>query len=148
MEKFPHRYVVSAVADEDGDVSLESERLVKLPSASPAQFGGPGDRWSPETLLVASVADCFILTFRAIARASSLQWISFDCGVEGTLDRVDGVTQFTSFDVRATVRVPEGTDVDKARRLMEKTERACLITNSLKGESRLTAEILVSSDSH
>ena len=36
-----------------------------------AEFGGPGDLWSPETMLAGAVAGCFILTFRAAARASS-----------------------------------------------------------------------------
>src|SRR6185437_15854167 len=59
MQPFPHRYEVSARASAEGDVTLESYQLPALKSASPAEFGGPGDRWSPETLLVGAVADCF-----------------------------------------------------------------------------------------
>ena len=39
------------------------------------------------TLLIAAVADCFILTFRAVARASRFEWISLGCTVDGVLDR-------------------------------------------------------------
>jgi hypothetical protein len=38
---------------------------------------------------MASVIDCFALTFRAIARASKFKWTRLDCRAEGTLDRVD-----------------------------------------------------------
>ena len=92
MQALPHRYRVKGAGRITGDVELTAERLTVLQSAPPAEFDGPGDRWSPETLLVGAVADCFILTFRAIAAASRLSWTSLDCEVTGTLDRVDRVT--------------------------------------------------------
>jgi organic hydroperoxide reductase OsmC/OhrA len=111
--------------------------------ASPAEFGGPGDCWSPETLLVGAVGDCVILTFRAVARASKLPWISLHCDVTGTLDRIERTTQFTSFDVLAHLEVPAGTDPEQARRALEKAERTCLISNSLKGTIHLIPDIVV-----
>ena len=143
MQGFPHRYSVAAVANAEGEVALESDRLPSLASAPPTEFDGPGDRWSPETLLVASIADCFVLTFRAIARASKLPWVSLRCDVEGTLDRVERVIQFTGFLVRASLRVPAGTNEEQARRLLARAEQSCLITNSLKGTSHLEAEVEV-----
>ena len=149
MQDFPHHYSVAATARADGDVLLESERLPPLQSASPAEFGGPGDRWSPETLLVGAVADCFILTFRAVARAAGLPWISLECDVTGKLDRVDRVPQFTRLDIAAHLVVPHGEDAERARRALEKTERACLISSSLKGSIGLdaTVEIAAPADS-
>ena len=70
MHPFPHRYRVKGAGRVTGDVELTAERLTSLRSATPIEFDGPGDRWSPETLLVVAVAVCFILTFRAIAKAS------------------------------------------------------------------------------
>jgi peroxiredoxin-like protein len=138
---FPHRYSAGAVASPEGDVALESDRLPPLVSAPPAEFDGPGDRWSPETLLVAAVADCFVLTFRAIARASKLRWLSLRCDVEGVLDRSDRVTQFTEFHTRVSLRLPFDGDRQRAERLLAKAEEACLIANSLKGARRLEVEI-------
>jgi peroxiredoxin-like protein len=145
MQEFPHRYSVAAVAKSEGDVALQSDRLPSLASAPPTEFGGPGDRWSPETLLVAAVADCFVLTFRAIAQASKLPWLSLRCDVEGTLDRVERVMQFTGFRVRASLRVPPGTNEEQARRLLARAEQACLITNSLKASAHLETEVEVGS---
>jgi len=143
MQDFPHRYTVAALSQTEGDVTLESARLPALSSAAPAEFGGPGDRWSPETLLVAAVADCFTLGFRAIAKASKLEWVSLRCEVEGTLERIERVTQFTGFEVRASLRVPPGTDPERARGLLEKAEKTCLISNSLKGKAHLEASVEV-----
>lgn len=145
MQDLPHHYRVSATAEPKGDVELASAGLDAIPSAAPAEYGGPGDRWSPETLLVAAVADCFALSFRAIARASKLSWLSLNCDVEGTLARVERTTKFTEFKINVKLTVPEGTDKERAARLLEKAEESCLITNSLSAETHLSAEVVVTS---
>ena len=142
MRYFPHHYKVAATAGPDGDVSLSGDGLDAIPSAPPAEFGGPGDKWSPETLLVAAVADCFILSFRAIAGASKLSWISLKCEVEGTLERKEGATKFTEFVVRATLSVPQDMKEERAHRLLEKVKESCLIANSLSGTIHLDAVVL------
>jgi peroxiredoxin-like protein len=143
MKAFPHRYRVKGAGRTTGDVELTAERLTMIQSASPSEFDGPGDRWSPETLLVGAVADCFILTFRAVAKASRLSWISLDCDVTGTLDRQDRVTQFTRFDMTAHLVVPAGEDTDRARQALEKAERNCLISRSLKAAFALDVTVEV-----
>jgi len=141
MEAYPHHYAVDGSAQPTGDVTLSAAGLPPLQTAPPAQFDGPGDRWCPETLLVGAVADCFILTFRAVARASNLPWTALRCAVEGQLDRVEGITRFTQMALRAQLTVPPGTDADKARRLLEKAEKGCLITNSLALTPVLSCQI-------
>jgi peroxiredoxin-like protein len=143
VDAFPHRYRVNASGAVDGEVELRGERLTALRSAPPAQFGGPGDRWSPETLLVAALADCFVLTFRAVARASKVRWTSLECDATGTLDRVDGVTRFTRADLRVRLIVPADQGEEPARRALDKAERNCLISNSLKAEVHLDLHIEV-----
>src|SRR5688500_1315562 len=143
MQALPHRYRVKAAGRVTGDVELTAEGLTTLQSASPAEFDGPGDRWSPETLLVGAVGDCFILTFHAIAKASRLSWISLDCDVTGTLDRADRVTRFTHFDLTARLVVAAGVDVDRARHALEKAERNCLISSSLKASIALDATVAI-----
>ena len=143
MQNLPHHYSVAATASPEENVDLTSPGLARIDSAPPAEFGGPGDRWSPETLLVAAVADCFLLTFKAIARGSKLDWISLSCDVDGILDRVNNVTQFTVVKLRAGRETPQGTDEQKALRLLEKSEHSCLITNSLNSETHLDAEVRI-----
>jgi organic hydroperoxide reductase OsmC/OhrA len=143
MHPFPHRYTASAIAAAHDDVLIESDGLPALRSASPPEFDGPGGRWSPETLLAAAVASCFVQTFRAIAKASKFGWTSLTCEAIGTLDRVDHVTQFTGFTIRASLEVGIGVDETYAARLLAKAEQTCLVTNSLKAESRLQTDIRV-----
>jgi organic hydroperoxide reductase OsmC/OhrA len=147
MQAFPHHYAAAANATPTGDVALDADNLPSIRSAPPTAFGGPGDRWSPETLLVAAVADCFVLTFRAIAGASRFPWISLACEVSGTVDREDRVTRFTHFDVRARLRVPSGTNEEQALRLLTKAEETCLVTNSLRPTPHLDARIEIDAGS-
>jgi organic hydroperoxide reductase OsmC/OhrA len=143
VQEYPHHYVVAASSRADSNVELASPGLEELESAGPAEFGGPGDLWSPETLLVASVADCLILSFRAIARASKFDWTSLSCEAVGTLERVEKVTQFTEFRLKVTLEIPEGAKEDRALRLLDKAEHHCLITNSLKASTHMEAEVHV-----
>jgi organic hydroperoxide reductase OsmC/OhrA len=143
MHPYPHLYTVQATAVPAGDVPVAASGLPTLQTAPPAEFDGPGDRWSPETLLCAAVADCFVLSFRAVARASKLDWTGLDCRVEGKLDRVDGRTFFTALVVHASLKVPAGTDPERATRLLEKAEHVCLISNSLVAERQLVPTVHV-----
>jgi len=141
-DPFPHRYDVTASASHDSaDVMLAAENVPALPTGRPPQFGGTKDQWSPETLLVAAVADCYALTFRGVARASQLAWLSVSCDVEGTLERVDRVTRFTRFAIRVLLHVPDGTDLELARRVLKRAEDTCLVTRSLSAETQLDAQI-------
>lgn len=141
MKPYPHHYQVQGSADAEGWIALAASGLPTVETAAPEPFGGPGDRWSPETLLVGAVASCFVLTFRAIARASGLVWTRLRVTAGGTLERMEGGPRFTAVQVEVVLTVPADVSEDRARRLLEKAERGCLVTRSLACESVLTARI-------
>ena len=142
MQAYPHLYSATAQGMTSGAVAVTSAELPPIESAPPPEFDGPRGVWSPETLLVASIADCFVLTFRGVARASGMTWHKVACTVEGTLDRVGGVTQFTRYTTRATLTVAPGADTAKARDLLERAEKVCLVANSLRGERLLETSVV------
>lgn len=141
MHPYPHRYVASAAGEPSGLVAVDSPGLPKLETAAPPEFDGPGGVWSPEALLCASLADCFILTFRAMSRAAQLKWSHLECRVEGVLERIERQSQFTRFTTYASLVVPSGGDVSQARKLLEQAEHGCLIANSLRGARTLEAQV-------
>ena len=141
MHPFPHVYRVNAAAEVAGAVQLTSSGLAAISYAVFCLKKKTGDLWSPETLLTAALVDCFVLSFRAVARASRVEWLRLECAASGTLDRIEKVTQFTAFTVHAVLEVPRGTDLEKARKALEKSEQVCLISNSLKGDKHLEIEI-------
>lgn len=143
MHPFPHTYHAAAAANVSGPATVTSAELPHLETAPPPEFDGPGGVWSPETLLCASLADCFILTFRAVTRVAQLQWTRLSCRVEGVLERVARTSQFTRFTTFAELVVPAGTNVEAARKLLEQAEHGCLIANSLRGARSLEAQVLL-----
>src|SRR6516225_9248723 len=118
MQPYPHTYVAAAAADNTGSVTVASPQLPSMDTDAPPQFDGPDGKWSPETLLCASVADCFILTFRSVARAARLEWLYLECRVEGVMERHERLLQFTGYKTFATLTVPRDADVAKARELL------------------------------
>lgn len=142
MDALPHHYtaVASCSAARSG-VIVAAEGVPDLESDAPTQFGGPGNQWSPEELLMAAVADCFVLTFRAISTASDVSWTTIECNATGTLDRVERNNLFT--EIALTVSVTAGADVNNKllERLLHKAEEACLITNSLSAPVSLSVTI-------
>jgi len=141
VKALPHVYTIDAHSGPEGSVRLTTAGVPELSSAAPAEFGGPGDQWSPEALLLAALADCFSLSFRASARASSLEWSELSCKANGTLDRVDGRLCFTRIDLVARLVLAPGQRADRAERLLRKAETGCPISASLATEIHLDLSI-------
>lgn len=142
MQGLPHEYAATATSTVESLVTASIEGQPDLDIAPPSGFGGPGDIHSPEDLQVAAVGSCFILSFKAIARASKLEWEALKVTVTGTLDQLDRQVQFTKFMTHAELKLAPGASREKAERLLEKAEQSCFITNSLKAETALEVVIL------
>ena len=141
MKPLPHHYDVQLRGGPSGYAQLSTAGVPDLRAAAPSDYDGPGDAWSPEHLLLAAVQTCLLLTFRAIASASHLQFVAIEIDAAGTVDRQGGITRFTEIVLRPRLTVPVGTDRERAVRALEKSEKACLVSASLSTPIRLEPEI-------
>ena len=116
--------------------------------AAPPEFGGEPGLWTPEHLLLGAVSTCYVATLRAVAEASKLQLHSLDLTVEGTIEKQEGGFRFTRVVLRPSVTIVKEEDRERMGRLLEKAERACLITRSLACTTLLEAKILVQEVAH
>ncbi len=142
MKPLPHRYDVRIAGGPEGHATLASAGVPDLPTAAPLDFDGPGDAWSPEQLLVAAVEACFLLTFRAIAKASGIAFTSLAVEGEGVVDRANGGMRFTEIILRPRIALPGGIDVVRVRHALEKAERSCLVAASLSTPIRLEPDLV------
>ncbi|MFI5133528.1 MAG: OsmC family protein [Chitinophagales bacterium] len=112
--------------------------------ATPPQFpkGIPGI-WSPEHLFTAAVSSCLMTTFLSIAENSKLDFISFYCHSKGKLEQVDGKFLMTEVILEPRVVIPYEKDREKAERVLQKSEAACLISNSVRSKITMTPTIEV-----
>ncbi len=101
--------------------------------ATPPEFpkGMPGI-WSPEHLLVAAVNSCLMTTFLAIAENFKFDFIHFESNANGTLEKVDGKFMMSEIELSPVLTIAPDADKEKALRILEKSEAACLISNSVK----------------
>lgn len=142
MKPLPHIYKAQLSGGSKGYAVVSVAGIPELRTAPPADFDGPGDAWSPEHMLMAAVETCFLFTLRAVARASKVEFISLQLTGEGTVDRKDGATRFTEIVLRPRLALPAGADREKAMRVLEKSEKACLVSASLSTPVRLEPEIV------
>ncbi len=112
--------------------------------ATPPEFpkGIPGI-WSPEHLFTAAVNSCLMTTFLAIAENSKLDFINFKCQSKGKLDQVDGKFLMTEIILEPTITISDEKDREKAERVIQKSESACLISNSINSKITLISTINV-----
>ena len=141
MKPLPHDYDVHLTGGPAGYAVLSSVGIPDLRTAEPPDFKGPGDVWSPEHLLFAAVQTCFLFTLRSIARASHVDFVSLELDAAGTVDRQEGVTRFTEIVLRPRRVIARGTDRERALRMLEKSEKHCLVSASLSTPIRVHPEL-------
>ena len=91
---------------------------------------------------MAAVQTCLLLTIRGVARASKVDLLRVEVGGTGIVDRREGVTRFTDLVLRPRVSVPQGTDRERVLRVIEKSERTCLVAASLSTPVRVEAAVI------
>ena len=138
-----HQYNVNLKwkADRLGEVS-SPELQSTIEVATPPQFPkGIEGVWSPEHFFTAAVNSCFMTTFLAIAENSRLEFKTFNCNAIGHLDQVEGKYMMTEIDLYPSLVITKEEDKEKALRVLEKSEKACLISNSILSKVNLHPEI-------
>ena len=138
-----HQYNVNLKwkADRLGEVS-SPELQSTIEVATPPQFPkGIEGVWSPEHFFTAAVNSCFMTTFLAIAENSRLEFKTFTCDAIGHLDQVEGKYMMTEIDLYPSLVIIKEEDKEKALRVLEKSEKACLISNSILSKVNLHPEI-------
>jgi len=128
--------------DRKGEIS-SPELVTNIEVATPPQFAkGIDFIWSPEHLLTAAVNSCFMTTFLAIAENSRLEFIDFTCEAKGKLEQIDGKFLMTEVNLFPQLILKNAADEEKAHRILQKSESACLISNSIKSKVTLEAKVL------
>jgi len=143
MQPLPHLYNVKINSTPNSEMIVSSNGIPDLIATAPAEFDGPGDQWSPETLLMSAVASCFALSFKAVAGASSFTWKDLQCEAIGKLEKVERTLKFTEITTRVILTIGDDVGKQKAIKLIEKSESICLVTNSLSAKLKLEYDIVV-----
>ena len=138
-----HFYETKVTWTEGRKGELSEPTMPTIEISTPPEFPkGVPNTWSPEHLFVASANICLMTTFLAIAENSKLEFKSFECDGTGKLEKVDGRFMISEIVLKPKVVVIEEKDIDRAKRIVEKAENHCLISNSMKTEIKLEMEVV------
>ncbi|PAU95106.1 osmotically inducible protein OsmC [Aliifodinibius salipaludis] len=145
MSDKKHEYNVDLNWKEDRTGMLSSPELdEQIEVATPPPFeGGVEGVWSPEHLFVSSVSSCFMTTFVAIAQYSKLKFENLEVHATGKLDKENGKFVVSEITLQPELTIAEEKFADKAKRIMEKAEEACLITRSIKTKIHFEPKVTI-----
>jgi organic hydroperoxide reductase OsmC/OhrA len=83
-------------------------------------------------------------TFLAIAENSKLEFSNFSCKSKGKLERVEGKFLMSEILLEPSVTITDEKYREKTEKILQKSEAACLISNSIKSKITMVPTILVS----
>ena len=141
-----HQYEVNLQWNSEQKGTLSSPVLPsKIEVATPPEFpkGMPGI-WSPEHLFVAAVNSCVMTTFLAIAENSKVEFKSYECKAIGKVEQVEGKFKVTQVILKPKLTVSSSFREDRMKRILEKSEKACLISNSISSEILFQPTVILS----
>jgi len=111
--------------------------------SAPPEFGGEAGLWTPEHFFLAAVASCYIATFKAVARASKLDFQGIEVGVDGVLEKDSGGFRFTRITLHPALIIYSDEARELAERLLQKAEKVCLVSRSLSSSVDIVPKVLV-----
>jgi peroxiredoxin-like protein len=140
-----HHYEVKVNWESDRKGIMSSPVLhTHIEVATPPEFPkGMPDIWSPEHLLVAAVNSCLMTTFLAVAENFKFDFINFESNADGKLEKIDGKYMISEVLLSPVLTISPDADKEKAIRILEKSEAACLISNSVKAKIIFSPEIKI-----
>jgi peroxiredoxin-like protein len=136
---FVYKNSIRGEGERKGIVSSDNKPSFKV--ATPPEFKGHPGIWSPEDLFVASVNVCIMTTFLHYAERNKLEFLSYKSDAEGVLEIIDDSFMFSEIKIRPLLAVKKDSDINKAKDLIELSEKNCLISNSIKSKVSVIPEI-------
>ncbi len=137
---FPHHFEIETSWSGEGGSTISAGTRPKLVGGAPPEFDGRADWWSPEHLLLSALALCLQGTFDAIAGRAELSASSYRSRAKGTLEKTTQGIVFTSLELTVDLTVAAA-DVERAKEVLEKAKKHCIVANALKTETRLVANV-------
>jgi organic hydroperoxide reductase OsmC/OhrA len=111
--------------------------------ATPRAFGGEGKEWSPEHLFLSSISSCFMTTFLVFARKIDFGIQHFECKAIGQIELKGGKFKFTNVILYPKVFIADESLRQKANLALQKTQKYCLVGNSVNATIIYHSEILI-----
>ncbi len=136
----------SGYRDYGRELTIHAAQKAPLAGSADPTFRGDADRWNPEELLVAALAQCHMLSYLHMAVRAGVVVTAYEDQATGTM-RQDGIGgAFTEVVLRPRVTVAAASMVDAALGAHGPAREACFIANSVNFPVRHEPEVTVASE--
>lgn len=126
-----------------GNHRLEWEGRPPVEVSAAPQYKGDPARANPEELFLGAVASCQLLTYLALAPRAGVTVVAYEDRASATLALVDRKMRIAAVTLRPRITVAPGTDVAKARQLVDAAHDGCFIANSVNCPVTAEPEVVV-----
>lgn len=114
------------------DHEVDAPGKPTIPGSADPAFRGDPQRWNPEELLLAALAQCHMLWYLHLAAARGVVVRSYVDTPEGTMaEHADGSGEFTEVVLRPEVTITDPDLVEVAGALHEEANRHCFVARSV-----------------
>lgn len=113
------------------DVLVRTEGKPELAGSADVPFRGSADRWNPEELLLAALAQCHLLSYLHSAVKHGIVVTGYTDSAEATMEQVGDGGRFTSATLRPHVTITDASQVDLAQQIHAEASTNCFIAASV-----------------
>lgn len=133
----------SGYRDYGRELLIHAAGKAALEGSADPTFRGNAERWNPEELLVAALAQCHMLSYLHMAVRAGVVVTAYEDAASGTM-RQDGIGgAFEEVVLRPRVTVTDASMVEAARAAHAEARAACFIANSVNFPVHHEPEIVV-----
>ena len=139
-----YTFSVGAIGRRPGIVRVVAGDKPALEVATPVEFrdGIPG-YWTPEDMLVAATASCFVLTFTSLAKRRSLPFEELEVIGSGHVTRrADQRFGFTVIELSVSVKVDPANE-EAVTEIAHAAHRGCIVGRALDVPIELELDVRV-----
>lgn len=130
--------------DRNGEGTITTDGFQTAVSA-PKQLDGPGIGANPEELLIAAATNCYMLTLAAILSNRDIEYTHLEVETEGIVGKDGKRLVFEKIVHKPLIFVKQADDElqEKLIQLAHRAEKACFISQTLKGNVDVSVEPVV-----
>ncbi len=126
---------------------MRGEGKQPIPGSADRHFRGEPDRWNPEELMVAALAECHLLTYLHLAADNGVVVIAYADAASGTMAETEGGGgHFTEATLRPVVTVAHASMADRAQELHADAEKLCFIAQSVNFPVHCEPKVVVGAE--
>ena len=120
----------SGYRDYGRDLVVSADGNPDIPASADKPFRGTPERWNPEELLLAALAQCHMLSYLHVAVKNGVVVTDYEDDAVGTMLQVGEGGHFTSVTLRPVVTISAG-DAEVARSIHAEASELCFIASSV-----------------